>query len=148
MFLPAGELHAYLEGTGIELMANSDNVLRGGLTSKHIDLEELLNVLNFAQREIEIFTPRLQSNGEKVYPSQAEEFVLSVLTLAKGITYESSINRSIELMICTRGEAVIRDITREEIISVGRGTSLVIPAAVKKYCIEGSATLYKAAVPV
>jgi mannose-6-phosphate isomerase class I len=70
------------------------------------------------------------------------------LTLAKGITYESSINRSIELMICTRGEAVIRDITREEIISVGRGTSLVIPAAVKKYCIEGSATLYKAAVPV
>lgn len=148
MFLPAGELHAYLEGTGIELMANSDNVLRGGLTSKHIDLEELLNVLNFDQREIEIFTPRLQSNGEKVFPSQAEEFVLSVLTLAKGITYESSINRSIEIMMCTRGEAVIRDYTREEIISVRRGISLVIPAAVKKYCIEGSATLYKAAIPV
>ena len=147
MFLPAGELHAYLEGTGIELMANSDNVLRGGLTSKHIDLEELLNVLNFDQREIEILSPRLQSNGEKVYPSQAEEFVLSVLSLAEGITYESSMNRSIELMICTRGEAVVRDITREEIISVGRGTSLVIPADVKKYYIEGSATLYKAAVP-
>lgn len=148
MFLPAGEMHAYLEGTGIELMANSDNVLRGGLSPKHIDLEELLNVLNFDQREIEIFRPQQQSDGEKVYPSLADEFVLSVLTLAKGITYESSINRSIELMICTGGKAVIRDITREEIISVGRGTSLVIPAAVKKYFIEGSATLYKAAVPV
>jgi len=148
MFLPAGELHAYLEGTGIELMANSDNVLRGGLTSKHIDLEALLNVLNFDQREIEIIAPQLQNNGEKVYPSQAEEFVLSVLSLTKGITYESSINRSIEIMICTQGQAVIRDIANQEKIAIGRGTSLAIPAAVKKYCIDGSATLYKAAVPV
>jgi mannose-6-phosphate isomerase len=148
MFLPAGELHAYLEGTGIELMANSDNVLRGGLTSKHIDLEALLNVLNFDQREIEVFVPQLQNNGEKVYPSQAEEFVLSVLSLTKGITYESSINRSIEIMICTRGQAVIKDIANQETIAIGRGTSVAIPAAVKKYCIEGSATLYKAAVPV
>jgi mannose-6-phosphate isomerase len=129
-------------------MANSDNVLRGGLTSKHIDLEALSSILNFHQREIEILTPRLQSNGEQVYPSQAEEFVLSVLTMTNGITYESSTNRSIELMLCTRGEAVIRNIARQEVVSVGRGTSVLIPAAVKKYRIEGNATLYKAAVPV
>ena len=48
MFLPAGELHAYLDGVGIELMANSDNVLRGGLTSKHIDVDELLRVTRHA----------------------------------------------------------------------------------------------------
>jgi mannose-6-phosphate isomerase len=148
MFLPAGELHAYLEGTGIELMANSDNVLRGGLTSKHIDLKELLGVLNFDQREIEIISPRLQNNGEKIYPSQAEEFILSVLTLEKGIPYESPNNRNIELMICTRGEAIIRHTPGDEAIVVSRGTSLAIPAAVKKYRIQGSATLYKAAVPV
>jgi mannose-6-phosphate isomerase len=148
MFLPAGELHAYLEGTGIELMANSDNVLRGGLTSKHMDFKELLSVLRFDQRDIEIFTPKLQPNGEKIYPSQAEEFVLSVLTLTRGITYESPSNRNIELMLCTQGTAVITDTTRGEAISVNRGISLAIPAAVGKYCIEGDATLFKAAVPV
>jgi len=49
MFLPSGTLHAYLDGVGIELMANSDNVLRGGLTPKHVDVKELLNVLNFEE---------------------------------------------------------------------------------------------------
>lgn len=47
VFLPAGNLHAYLEGFGVEVMANSDNVLRGGLTSKHIDVDELMDILIF-----------------------------------------------------------------------------------------------------
>ena len=47
MLLQAGQLHAYLDGTGVELMANSDNVLRGGLTPKHVDVPELLKVLRF-----------------------------------------------------------------------------------------------------
>ena len=51
-------------------------------------------------------------------------------------------------MLCTQGKAVIRDTAREEAIPVDRGTSLAIPAAVKKYSIEGTATLYKAAVPL
>jgi mannose-6-phosphate isomerase len=55
MFLPAGTLHAYLAGTGVELMANSDNVLRGGLTSKHVDVDELIRTLVFAPDE-----PRIQ----------------------------------------------------------------------------------------
>ena len=51
VFLPAGNLHAYLEGFGVEVMANSDNVLRGGLTSKHIDVDELMDVLIFSSIE-------------------------------------------------------------------------------------------------
>ena len=50
LFLPAGELHAYLEGTALEIMANSDNVLRGGLTPKHVDVPELLATLVFEGR--------------------------------------------------------------------------------------------------
>ena len=50
LYLPAGNLHAYLQGAGIELMANSDNVLRGGLTPKHVDVPELLRVLDFDGR--------------------------------------------------------------------------------------------------
>src|SRR5206468_2290429 len=47
IFLPAGNLHAYLSGAGVEILANSDNVLRGGLTPKHVDVPELLRVLDF-----------------------------------------------------------------------------------------------------
>ncbi len=47
VYLPAGNVHAYLRGTGFEVMANSDNVLRGGLTSKHIDVPELVSVVDF-----------------------------------------------------------------------------------------------------
>jgi mannose-6-phosphate isomerase len=54
VFLEAGNLHAYLSGVGVELMANSDNVIRGGLTSKHIDIEALLDVVVFESREPEV----------------------------------------------------------------------------------------------
>ena len=49
IYLPAGNLHAYLRGVGVEVMANSDNVLRGGLTPKHVDVPELLRVLDFTR---------------------------------------------------------------------------------------------------
>ena len=54
-FQPAGVLHAYLEGVNVELMANSDNVLRGGLTTKHVDVPELLNILTFEGGTPEVF---------------------------------------------------------------------------------------------
>ena len=77
LFLPAGVLHAYLEGTGIELMANSDNVLRGGLTPKHVDAPELLKVLIFESSPIEVLQPKKIQATETVFPTPAEEFILS-----------------------------------------------------------------------
>ena len=52
LFLPAGNIHAYLRGIGIELMASSDNVLRGGLTPKHVDVAELMSVLDFGTGDV------------------------------------------------------------------------------------------------
>ena len=74
MYLPAGQMHAYLEGVGIELMANSDNVLRGGLTSKHVDVLELLNILNFEKQPLSIIEPETRDECEKVYPTPARVF--------------------------------------------------------------------------
>ncbi|MDR2483065.1 MAG: mannose-6-phosphate isomerase, class I [Treponema sp.] len=76
VFLPAGVFHAYLEGFGVELMANSDNVLRGGLTEKHIDGEELIRVLRFAPHKPAV---RKAPEGEAafVYPAECREFSLS-----------------------------------------------------------------------
>ena len=54
LYLPAGNLHAYLFGVGVEMMANSDNVLRGGLTPKHVDVPELMRVLDFTAGDREI----------------------------------------------------------------------------------------------
>ena len=148
MFLPAGELHAYLNGVGIELMANSDNVLRGGLTSKHVDVSELLNTLAFEERELNILSKEEINECEGVYFSRAEEFILSIISVRDGKAYNSSINRSVEILLCTNGDATITDLDKNDKIDLTRGRSIIIPAVLEKYRIEGKATLFKAAVPV
>ncbi len=148
MFLPAGELHAYLDGVGIELMANSDNVLRGGLTPKHIDVPELLSVLNFKERKIHILPQKAINECEKAYHSQAEEFILSVIEVKNGISYTSHANRSVEIVLCTDGKATITDFEKGSFIPLAGGSSVIVPAAVNFYRIDGEATFYKASVPV
>ncbi len=147
MFIPSGALHAYLDGVGIELMANSDNVLRGGLTPKHVDVQELLSVLDFEEKDINIIASKKCKDFEMIYPSPAEEFVLSVISDNKEIAYKSPVKRSIEIILCTDGKALITDIDKNIAIDVNRGVSVVIPACVKNYTINGKATLYKASVP-
>ena len=148
LFLPAGELHAYLEGTGIELMANSDNVLRGGLTSKHIDVPELLKVLNFAPRPVEILRAIPKDGMEKIYPSLAQEFVLSAITIDGGNVYRKSNIQSAEILLCIDGKAYLEDSSRKDCIQVKKGDSAIISAASGSYSIHGDAVFYKAAVPV
>jgi len=147
MFLPAGEMHAYLDGVGIELMANSDNVLRGGLTPKHVDVPELLNVLNFKEREVNILSKEAISDCEGIYLSRAEEFILSAIAIEKGRRYSSPDSRSIEIILCTNGKATITDVEKGDVLTLDQGSSVMIPAAVKTYQIDGEATFYKAAVP-
>ena len=76
LYLPAGNLHAYLSGAGVELMANSDNVLRGGLTPKHVDVPELLRVLDFAARARRPCSPGPADGAWVRYDTPAEEFLL------------------------------------------------------------------------
>ncbi len=147
MFLPAGQLHSYLEGMGIELMANSDNVLRGGLTEKHIDLPELLEILNFSEKESDILLPERINQYEKVYNTSAEEFTLSIITIKKGGVYTCKDNKTVEILMCTEGNAVISDFKGKYEISVPRGNSILIPFCLQNYTIRGNSTIYKASVP-
>ena len=147
LFLPAGELHAYLEGVGMELMSNSDNVLRGGLTPKHIDVPELLKVLNFKPRPVNILEAVKKNKNERVYASEADEFVLSVVSASAGSPYQSTESRSVEIMLCIEGTAYLKDNGTQEIINIKKGESAIIPAAVIGYSITGDALIYKAAVP-
>jgi len=148
MFLYAGELHAYLDGLGIELMTSSDNVLRGGLTSKHVDIPELLKVVNFEERDIKILQCEENSKNECIYPSSAEEFILSVISVDSKKSYKSSADRSAEILLCTDGEATITDFDNNENISLKKGKSVIVPASVRIYIIKGLAKIYKASVNI
>jgi mannose-6-phosphate isomerase len=147
LFLDAGELHAYLEGLGIELMANSDNVLRGGLTPKHVDVPELLRVLKFEDRDVTLLKPQKGVPNELVFRSPVAEFQLSVIDLNADAQYQSPTHRSVEILICTRGTAMLSDKGGQTEIRLQQGVSVLIPAAVERYAIRGEGTFYKAAVP-
>ncbi|MEJ2102255.1 MAG: mannose-6-phosphate isomerase, class I [Desulfobacterales bacterium] len=148
IYLDAGELHAYLHGLGVELMANSDNVLRGGLTSKHVDVPELLRILKFEGNDIKLLAPRESIANEFVYSCPAKEFVLSVITLKTGALYQSPADRSVEILICTGGTLTITDLGNQIETQLPQGASAVVPAAVKRYAIRGQGICYKAAVPL
>lgn len=84
-FLPARRLHAYLSGVGVEVMADSDNVLRGGLTPKHVDVQELCRVLDFEPSEPELVVPEAIADGRaRTFRTAAEEFELWWIEPAAG----------------------------------------------------------------
>ena len=140
--------HAYLFGTNMELMANSDNVLRGGLTPKHVDIKELLNILNFKECDINILKMEKINPCEHQYESFAEEFVLSVIRVKKDMIYHGSGKRCVEILLCTNGDAVVIDLAENKNIHIKKGMSILIPAVVNKYGIIGDAVFYKAMVPI
>jgi len=146
LYIPAGQLHTYLKGVGVELMANSDNTVRGGLTPKHVDMPELLRIVDFSPSPVQKILPRPGAPAERVYETPAEEFQLSMITVSDGITFISQKDRSVEIMICIEGKARIQDLRIGASETLGKGQSVLIPAAAGPYQIEGEATLYRAMV--
>lgn len=147
LFLPAGRMHAYLRGVAIELMANSDNVLRGGLTSKHVDVEELLRILDFKACPQEVITPQSVGNHEQLYPSPADEFELSIIRIQDSQQHDSGQRPAApEILLCIDGKAKILWEGSSKGIDMVRGESILVPAGLSGYQIQGQTILYKAAV--
>ena len=144
MFLPAGELHSYLGGVGIEIMASSDNVLRGGLTPKHVDTGELLRTLSFRSGEVEVLAPRPEGAAEAFYDTPAEEFALSCIGLDSGGRHEVAARRGVEILLCTAGSGRLE--CGGETCALARGEALLVPAAAPAWRVEGELTLYRAGV--
>lgn len=148
LFLGPGELHAYLSGVGIELMANSDNVLRGGLTSKHVDVAELMRILSFQEKRVNILLPDNREKYVGVYRTPAQEFELSVIALGAGDEYTGRVDRGVEILLCTAGEHRIAETGNMGPLAFDKGSSVLIPAAVPGYIIQGKGVIYRAAVPL
>jgi len=147
MYLPPRTLHAYLAGVGIELMANSDNVLRGGLTPKHVDVDGLTDMLHFRAHAVHRLQPAPRRPFEKTYPTPAEEFELSVIALPPAGVYQGPVKHSLEILLCTAGAVQAVDDAHGIELSVGRGAAFIVPACVRRYRLEGQGVLYKAGVP-
>ena len=148
LHLGAGELHSYLGGVGIELMASSDNVLRGGLTPKHVDVDELMRVLTFADGDAQVLESRPRAAGEAVYVTPAREFELSVLRVAEDVSHERAGERGVEILICTAGAGRIVAPSQAAPVPWRRGVTLLVPAAAGPYRVEGVGELYRASVPL
>ncbi|MFJ5804011.1 mannose-6-phosphate isomerase, class I [Streptomyces decoyicus] len=108
LFLGAGIPHAYLNGLGVELMANSDNVLRCGLTPKHVDVPELLRVVRFEAGDAGVLRPEAV-DGEEIYETPIDEFRLSRFVLAPGAAPRPLVSRTPQILLCTAGTVRLRD---------------------------------------
>jgi mannose-6-phosphate isomerase len=148
IYLGAAQLHAYLHGVGIEIMASSDNVLRGGLTNKHVDAAELERILEFGQSStpVEILRGRAIDSCEREYVTPAREFRLSVLNLS-GTEAPARNAMGPEILLCTAGKACIDDASGARVLS--QGHSVFVPANTR-YSMRAEAnqhtTVYRAGV--
>lgn len=143
IYLPAGELHAYLHGTGIELMANSDNVLRAGMTSKHCDVAELLKVLNFQHRAPTMIGATAIDDWRYCYPTPAADFLLEEWQLSGSNQLECSGRPAIALLI--GGQTLLRCSGRQ--LSLHKGESVFIAAEHSGLQLEGQAEIMVATLP-
>jgi mannose-6-phosphate isomerase len=141
VFMPAGGLHAYLRGTGIELLANSDNVVRSGLTPKHIDVPELLKLVD-PSVSVPVLAPRILPDGIAWFDTPAPEFRLYVLDLTGPALALPGIGPRI--LLCLDGACLLRS-EAGEALELKRGASCFIPAADGSVGADGQARLALAA---
>ncbi len=148
LYQPAGEMHAYVEGIGVELMANSDNVLRGGLTPKHIDVEQLMDVVIFTHIDKQKSYPTEITPSFSIYETPSEEFLLS--KVSKGLVSLEG-RSSLEMLIQADGESRIEYIDSEsglpQSVQVASGSCYLIPSEISSYKIACTGSLFIAGVP-
>jgi mannose-6-phosphate isomerase len=144
IYLSAGNLHVYLRGVGIEIMANSDNVLRGGLTPKHVDPSELTRVLTFADEPVPALVPRGPSI-EQTYATPVPEFRLSRIALDEGARFRSGLREGPEILLCVSGR-IVAHAAQGDVHELARGAAVFVSAGDGDYELDGRGTLFRAAV--
>ena len=124
LYQPARMLHAYLDGFGVELMANSDNVLRGGLTPKNVDVQELTQVLDFRSSQPEVLLPQEVAPGLSRFSLPIDEFSLSLLDGVQGVSLEAG--EGPRMILVLEGELTLSD--GQEHLVLRQGESAVLPS--------------------
>ncbi|MFF8608693.1 mannose-6-phosphate isomerase, class I [Streptomyces sp. NPDC015346] len=139
LFLGAGVPHAYLDGLGVEIMANSDNVLRCGLTPKHVDVPELLRIVRFEPTDPGVLRPEASPSGEEVYDTPTDEFRLSRFVRAPGAAPTDVTAPTPQILLAVAGRPKAGEVT------LGPGESVFVPAG-EKAELSGTGTVFRATV--
>ena len=141
VFQGAGLLHAYLEGQNIELMANSDNVLRGGLTPKHIDIKELLKHVHFVPTYPNVLKGDAKNDIETLYPCPVPDFGLTKIVLKSGESYTIT-SHSLEMILVIKGMLTI-----DHLVLKAGEVAMVLPGQTVKLEAQQDVLAFKSFVP-
>ena len=136
VFMPAGNLHAYLSGFGLELMAASDNVLRGGLTPKRVDVAELLRVLRFEVLADPVLRPVELGPGLVTWAAPVPDFSLIRAEAPAGATVRLPMGGP-RIVCCVRGPAQLRT-TGSEVTRLAAGDSVFVSATESALELSGA----------
>lgn len=140
IYLPAGNVHAYLSGLGVEVMAASDNVLRSGLTSKHVDVAEVLKIADFSELLEPRVEPKKLAEGLIEYPVDCSEFrIYRAEVSGKNLLADLDLPAG-AMVICTAGEvAVSTSLEEREVLAK---SEVVFASGAKKLSLSGSGTVF------
>lgn len=143
LYLPAGNVHAYIRGLGVELMAASDNVLRGGLTPKHVDVPELLSVISTQELPIPYLEPVSVAAGIELFTPDVPDFQLAhvVGTENTAVIGPLALSRP-AIATCTAGEMIIRGVQSE--MTLRRGENAFISEDEEQVTFHGSGEMFLA----
>jgi mannose-6-phosphate isomerase len=156
IWMPAGNLHAYLDGAGVEIMAASDNVLRGGLTPKRVDVDELLRVLRFEVLDDPVLPPAPVAPGVVTWRVPVREFALYRVHVAASGPPVAVPAEGPRIVLGTRGTVAVSDTGdvggggfggREDAVQVRPGTAAFAPADAGPLSVAGDGEVFVAAVP-
>jgi mannose-6-phosphate isomerase len=143
LYLPAGNMHAYISGLGIELMAASDNVLRGGLTTKHVDVPELLSVVSDAVVPVPLLEPLSVAPGIDLFVPDVPDFRLAhvVVSAEKSDQSRLSVSRNV-IVTCTSGKVTITGAMSS--LELSQGENAFISAEEAELSFSGTGELFLA----
>lgn len=140
LFIGAQTVHAYLNGNGVEIMANSDNVLRGGLTTKYINTAELLSIVDFKQSLFRLDTMHKYATCTH-FQTPAAEFTLYFYHLSQSKAHINTVSAP-KIVLCTRGSATLR--AAHDQIAIAQGETYFIEPTLSRFSIDGDADIFLA----
>ena len=147
IFQDSGLLHAYLEGSNIELMVNSDNVFRGGLTDKYMDIPLLLDHLDFHPTLPNILKPLIIDQKEKRFIIPSSDFELKEYGLQKGDDLHIVPSAGPSIILCLHGSICLKT---ENTLTITSGEALFVPHNIPidlQQKGEEIAVIFKAGIP-
>jgi mannose-6-phosphate isomerase len=143
LYLPAGNIHAYLSGLGVEIMAASDNVLRGGLTTKHIDVVELERVVQFDSLAVELVKQTEIAAGLVEFQTEAQDFILyRVEPSGQRVLADLQLGED-AVILCTAGEVAVSNSLGERLV-LQRGEAAFSSREARLTTFAGSGTAFVA----